>query len=603
MCSSKSKEMNFCLGSFIKSIKSGSGRWKLLVLLCLILCVVFTSIGVSKKERYYVDEIWSYSLSNSTDMPFFYWFVKGIGPPGGVSRQEDYNIFKGVEFYSYFDHWHDGSFYHNYLTVQNDERFDYGTVFYNQVCDVHPPLYYCILHTICSFTPDVFSKWQGLVPNIIFYTVTLIFLYFLAMELTGSKKTALLSMVFWGFSGGAVSCTSFIRMYCLLTMLSVMAAYFYIRFYKTLKTRYVVGISLTVLAGLLTQYMFYLFAFFLTLIFCIYLLFKKKFKEFFGLGLSVLASVSAAFAIFPATVLHMFNGAYTELHMSDERRLFPSGLNISFTKLFKSIISSFFFNISDIKMVNTAKLIFAGICLVIFAVFFLKMKGKMKEKKKFAFPEKYLPFTLFMAALILTSFFVGNTAADMWFCSERYFFFILPFYSVLICSLLIVLIRKAFSKKVNKLNVNRLSYAVTTGLCAFFVCMSNCGIIYSYILPEAMPELRSELKGKPCFMMTNDHIIHTFAPDFQESSKVYAVYDLYSLNSTYMDLSEEMKKLNESYVIILSDRLGQNYGKEQTEKIIHDQFEMPANHKVDYLGRIQYTLEDCMYDVFRVTVR
>ena len=64
-------------------------------------------------------------------------------------------------------------------------------------------------------------------------------------------------------------------------------------------------------------------------------------------------------------------------------------------------------------MVNTAKLIFAGICLVIFAVFFLKMKGKMKEKKKFAFPEKYLPFTLFMAALILTSFFVGNTAADM----------------------------------------------------------------------------------------------------------------------------------------------------------------------------------------------
>lgn len=598
MCSSKSKEMNFCLGSFIKSIKSGSGRWKLLVLLCLILCVVFTSIGVSKKERFHVDEIWSYSLSNSTDMPFFYWHVKGIGPPGGVSRHEGYDPYKSVEFYDYFDHWHDGSFYHKYITVQNDERFDYGTVFYNQVCDIHPPLYYCILHTICSFTPDVFSKWQGLVPNIIFYTVTLIFLYFFAMELTGSKKTALLSMVFWGFSGGAVSCTSFIRMYCLLTMLSVMAAYFYIRFYKTLKTRYVVGISLTVLAGLLTQYMFYLFAFFLTLIFCIYLLFKKKFKEFFGLGLSVLASVAAAFAIFPATVLHMFNGAYTDFQMSDNQRLFPYGIDKSLNKLLRSIAASYFYNFSDM-MINSVKLIIIGICFIFLVVFFLKMKGK----KNFSFPEKYLPFTLLMAALILTSIFVGKNAAEMKFCAERYYFFILPYFSVLICSLLIVLIRKAFSKKVNKLNVNRLSYAVTTGLCAFFVCMSNCGIIYSYILPEAMPELRSELKGKPCFIITENHIIHAFSPDFQETSKVYSVCDTNGSGTNYMGMSEQLSKINESYVIIMFNDFGQNYGKKQTEKIIHDQFEMPANHKVDYLGRIQYTIEDYMYDVFRVTVR
>ena len=208
-----------------------------------------------------------------------------------------------------------------------------------------------------------------------------------------------------------------------------------------------------------------------------------------------------------------------------------------------------------------------------------------------------------MAALILTSFFVGNTAADMWFCSERYFFFILPFYSVLICSLLIVLIRKAFSKKVNKLNVNRFSYAVTTGLCVFFVCMSNCGIINTYIQPEAMPELISELKGKPCFIITENHIIHAFSPDFQETSKVYSVCDTNGSGTNYMGMSEQLSKINESYVIIMFNDFGQNYGKEQTEKIIHDQFEMPANHKVDYLGRIQYTLEDCMYDVFRVTVR
>lgn len=48
-----------------------------------------------------------------------------------------------------------------YVMVAENERFDYATVYYNQTQDVHPPLYYFFLHTVCSAVPRKLYKVDG----------------------------------------------------------------------------------------------------------------------------------------------------------------------------------------------------------------------------------------------------------------------------------------------------------------------------------------------------------------------------------------------------------------------------------------------------------
>ena len=71
------------------------------------------------------------------------------------------------------DGWVSGEYFGNYLTVDAEHRFDYGSVFYNQEMDTHPPLFYLILHTICSLFPGTFSKWYGLLPNLVCFLARL----------------------------------------------------------------------------------------------------------------------------------------------------------------------------------------------------------------------------------------------------------------------------------------------------------------------------------------------------------------------------------------------------------------------------------------------
>ena len=48
------------------------------------------------------------------------------------------------------------------------ELDNYKYVYDLQSYDVHPPVYYFMLHTVCSVMPGVFSMWQGIGLNILF---------------------------------------------------------------------------------------------------------------------------------------------------------------------------------------------------------------------------------------------------------------------------------------------------------------------------------------------------------------------------------------------------------------------------------------------------
>ena len=150
--------------------------------------LMFIVLLKKKNENFHEDEIFSYGLSNNQlDVVFKY------------QKYESPNEI----------------FYKNYLVVKQNSRFNYFKVWENQSKDVHPPLYYVFLHTICSFFPGKFSKWFAGSINIFFALLTLITLKKLVLNLTNNKDICIIVSFIFIFSPGILSSISFLRMYIL----------------------------------------------------------------------------------------------------------------------------------------------------------------------------------------------------------------------------------------------------------------------------------------------------------------------------------------------------------------------------------------------------
>ena len=135
----------------------------ILTLIILTALMLYTYFFFAKKKGYDSDEIYSYSLANSYFKPF-------------LDESDNWNMNYVSEVIPYLETWINGSVLHDYITVQNGEQFSYSSVWYNQSKDVHPPFYYAVLHTICSFFPDIYSPWFSLSLNYLSVILVMILL-------------------------------------------------------------------------------------------------------------------------------------------------------------------------------------------------------------------------------------------------------------------------------------------------------------------------------------------------------------------------------------------------------------------------------------------
>lgn len=102
--------------------------------LLLILMAVLTYHVIAQKDNLNIDEVLNYELANGTN--------------GWSLASED-----GMAY-------SDGEPFFEKMVVHEDSGFSYADVWKNQASDTHPPFYYALLHTICSFFPEKFSIWQ-----------------------------------------------------------------------------------------------------------------------------------------------------------------------------------------------------------------------------------------------------------------------------------------------------------------------------------------------------------------------------------------------------------------------------------------------------------
>ena len=114
----------------------------------------------------------------------------------GLASYDKTEIQNNEDFYN---EWHDKNYYEDYLSVQEDEMLEYGQVYENQKNDVHPPLYYLLLRVSMSFSPNHFSKWPGIILNIIIYAFITIFVYLILNKLLEEKDNYKIKAILLAF--------------------------------------------------------------------------------------------------------------------------------------------------------------------------------------------------------------------------------------------------------------------------------------------------------------------------------------------------------------------------------------------------------------------
>lgn len=325
-------------------LKSKTSRANFLFVLILLLSMSTMVYYGSRKEGYHIDEEYSYGLANSEYLPFMHFGESGYDVKdwmlqygAGESFKElfanlwkDYQILKECDFkwqesVIYQDYliaransadtrtstWVSGQDYMDYVAVSESNTFNYASVYYNQRGDVHPPLYYIALHTVCSFFPGIFSPWFGLFLNILFLGLTLAILYRMVRNYLGGEMTALIVTAVYGLSYGMMSTAMFLRMYALLTLIVMACCAVHIRIYSEdfkLKGKNTVLLMLTVLSGYMTHYYFVLYAIGIATVFVVLMIARRNWNVLLKYVLLLAATAVIGICIWPFSIRHVFSG-------------------------------------------------------------------------------------------------------------------------------------------------------------------------------------------------------------------------------------------------------------------------------------------------------
>ena len=208
-------------------------RIALIALIIAIGCMV-VFFGM-RKANYNMDEVWNYGLANSTS---------GIVP--------DIEYGKVYEGYGPFA---------SFMQVSKNDRFDYVNVWKNQANDVHPPLSYVFLHTVCSIFADSYSKWYGIGINMFWMVMILVVLYKLSKDILGSKLGAFGVAATYGTTVLFFDTIIFIRMYAQFTFFAILLAYVVKKYWqKELTRKFYFSAGAILILGVFTHYYFLIYA-------------------------------------------------------------------------------------------------------------------------------------------------------------------------------------------------------------------------------------------------------------------------------------------------------------------------------------------------------
>ncbi len=390
------------------------------LILFIVLLVLQTSLVTyisAQKQGFHIDEVYSYILSNSYD-------TDKLGNAQNLK-----------------DRWIDSSEWDEFTTVQNGEQFTYGNVYKVNSTDAHPPLYYWILHTICSLFPNTFSMWFGLSINIFFFALCAVLIYLISKRLIKNKYLALLPTAIWGFSSIAFDMVTFLRMYAVLTFITLLSFLLHVKLYQegqTLKTVFIL-FAVTFL-GAMTQYYFIIAEFCFAAAYCIYRFAKKEYRNLFIYGGTQLVAIILLFVVYPAAYTQI-TGSSTNNIGNEVSATFLSldGWTETIEKYIRLMLTEWEKGLFSVLNLTRLIVLLSAVALIV-TYYIKKKRSKKNNSENIAKAPK--AFHIWIMFLIALSIVVIISKMSNNFVYLRYIYHIIPLFTIAAVMLIEYIVKK-----------------------------------------------------------------------------------------------------------------------------------------------------------------
>lgn len=301
-------------------------------MLTVALIVASLCFWVSQKEGYHMDELLSFELSNAEYTP---WIVP-TQPEGRLAKflreeidgenigetlsnvidvvrdtlQNGSNGVLGSFKADVYDEpvWIDRQQFHDYITVEQGDAFNYFSVYFNVKDDNHPPLHFMLLHTVSSLFQERISPWMGCSINLLAIAGCCILLMLIGRKWCGGRWQGITAALLYGMSAGAIATTLLIRMYGVLTFLCLWVLYLHLqKWEKGNWNRKNKLLILVTALGFWTQYFFLFYVIGVALTTVIVMAVWKKRKAIFYYIRSMVIAGIIGVGLFPFAISDVFS--------------------------------------------------------------------------------------------------------------------------------------------------------------------------------------------------------------------------------------------------------------------------------------------------------
>jgi uncharacterized membrane protein len=290
--------------------------------------------------------------------------------------------------------------------------------------DLHPPLYFWLLHVFLYLPIPLFSA--GVLLNLVLHLVTLYVFWRLLHELGLTPLVRCVTLLLWSLSAAVVAVGFYARQYELLALVHLLSVLFFIQYlqHKSWWRLGLLAVALTL--GMLTQYLYIYFS----VIYVLYAWFKHK-------NIKVLAAVVVAFVlvllIHPGIIqqFQLQQARTVEVVLGDDLIARTGKVILAFIQVFLPVMAMKSF------LMALPKIVVALVCcLVIAVVLVLMIINRHKLANIFVVNVPSVVMWLFMAGLILSIVPYLFKLLPFHAMGGQYFVLIYPFLFIVLASVI-----------------------------------------------------------------------------------------------------------------------------------------------------------------------
>ena len=472
-----------------------------LFLIILVQIIVYVFLGF-QKTYIHMDEAYSIGLTNYDKVE--------------ITQNEDF-----------YNNWHNKEYYEDYISISKDEVSNLKPVYENQKNDVHPPFYYLLLRIAYSFNLDSFSKWPGLILNLIIMVISNILVYLILKQIIKNKKTVLLMCLINGLTIATLESVLYIRMYALNSLFLLLIAYIHLKNFRKEKikiTTYII-MGLTVLLAALTHYYNVIYIAIIYVLYVIRYIKHKQYKNILKYTITMIIPAVIFLLVFPYAIEHIFMGYRGE------------GVLSTFTNPSKMLS-----NLGNyINIVNTN--IFNGMLWIILVFFVVILTYKLIKNKKVTIKVENMNLLLITIPAIVYFLIVALSSP---YTDIRY---IIPF-CIFIFIYIMYLLDLLFNKILNEKN-SKILFTLVMILILLMPILTNAKINNLYIEhKEIIKQIEEKYSKLPTIYLFNTNQ-NRFLDDIYLFTKIEESYILDIEKANQENIDEILKNKNLDSGILL----------------------------------------------------